>query len=534
MKIVRSPRRFAAAAAAAATATAVLLSGCSGAGTPAADSAPTPTATVGTAAAPSPSPTPKPSGADDPALQPFYGQQIVWAACADSPKTPKIDEAQFQCGKLRVPLDYEAPAADAIEIALSRRQAARADQRVGSLVVNPGGPGGSGVGHLQHSALYREGVLRDRFDVVGFDPRGVGDSAPVRCLDDKAQDDWDSSDSRNGTRGSTLAGGCAAGAGKLLPHVGTRDVARDMDVLRAALGEPKLNYLGFSYGTYIGTRYAEQFPDRVGRVVLDGAVDPTTTVFDNTVLQTISFEKSLNAFAADCVERTGCSLGSDPAKAAGKLAAFLDGLKDKPLKTPSGRQLTAWSGWTGTMTALYGDKDNWEYLRSAVAQAMKGNGSQLLALADSYYGREADGSHGNGADAYAAIFCADPMAAPPTEARFQAAKEQLHQQAPLITAHFADEDLFDPDCRSWPYKPTEQLKPLGPTGSSPILVVGSTGDPATPYAWAEKLAGMLTNGTLLTREGEGHTGYGKNACTKDAVDAYLTTGQVPAKGTRCS
>ncbi|WP_235502447.1 MULTISPECIES: alpha/beta hydrolase [unclassified Kitasatospora] len=510
---------------------AVLLAGCTSSATPSADSAgsPTPVASA------TPSPTPKPTGEADPALKPFYGQQIAWAACADDAGTEKVDESAFQCGKLRVPLDYTAPADEAIEIALARRQAAKPDQRLGSLLVNPGGPGSSGVGHVQHSSLYREGPLRDRFDLVGFDPRGVASSAPVRCLDDKAQDAWDSSDARNGSRGKTLADGCAANSGKLLAHVGTRDAARDLDVLRAALGEPKLNYLGFSYGTYLGTRYAEQFPEKVGRVVLDGAVDPLTTTFDSTVLQSISFEKSLRAFAADCAGQAQCTLGKDPAKAAEKLAKFLDGLKDEPLTTSDGRKLTAWSGWTGVLAGLYGDQSRWENLRNSIGWAMaRDKGDYLLALADSYYGREENGTHDNGMDAYAAILCADPMAAPPTDAQFQAAKQQLHDQAPLISAHFADEDLFDPDCRAWPYHPVEQLKPIGPTGPEPILVVGSTGDPATPYAWAEKLSTLLTNGVLLTREGEGHTGYGKNTCTTDAVNTFLTTGQAPPKGTRCA
>ncbi|MFJ9517943.1 alpha/beta hydrolase [Kitasatospora sp. NPDC101801] len=505
---------------------AALLAGCSGSTTPEA------AAPSGPAA--SPSPTAKPTGEADPALAPFYGQQLAWAACADDPKTEKQDESALQCARLRVPLDYTAPAGESIELALARRATTKADQRIGSLLLNPGGPGGSGVEFVQGAAELGKNGLRDRYDLVGFDPRGVGASTAVHCLDGKARDSWDISDTRDGSRGKTLADACVANSGKLLAHVGTRDAARDLDVLRGALGDPKLNYLGFSYGTYLGTRYAEQFPAKVGRVVLDGAVDPTLTQLDLAVQQNISFEKSLRAFATDCARQEQCSLGKDPEQAAEKLAKFLDGLKDHPLDVPGGRKLTATAAWTGTLSVLYADKSAWEYLRNAIGWAMvRDKGDYLMALADDYYGRSEDGSHSNMFDAYTAIHCADPGASAPTDAQLAAAKQQLHDQAPLISARYTDEDLFDPDCRSWPYLTTEQPGPVRTPGAAPILVVGSTGDPATPYAWAEKLAEGLGNATLLTREGEGHTGYGKNDCTTNAVDTFLTAGTLPAPGTRC-
>ncbi|MFI5530504.1 alpha/beta hydrolase [Kitasatospora sp. NPDC051853] len=520
---------------------ATLLAGCtSGASTEAAAPGPgaSPSASPSTSPTPepSPTPTPKPTGEADPGLKPFYGQQITWSACADDPKTAKADESTAQCARLRVPLDYAAPGGEVIELALARRQTAQEGRRIGHLLLNPGGPGSSGVSMVAaRGTEFGKDGLRESYDLVGFDPRGVGASTAVHCMDDRARDEFDSTDVRDGTRGKAMADACQANSGKLLPHVGTRDAARDLDVLRGALGEPKLNYLGFSYGTYLGSRYIEQFPDKVGRVVLDGAVDSTLSQLDHAVQQNISFEKALNAFAADCVKQKGCSLGKDPEKAAGKLAAFLDGLKKEPLTTSSGRKLTASSAWIGTLSMLYGNATSWEYLRNAVAWAMlRDKGDYLLAMADDYYRRGEDGKHTNMLDAYTAIHCADPGADVPTEARLAAAKQKLRDEAPLISARYTDEDLFDPDCRSWPYRTSEQPGPTKSNGAPPVLVVGTTGDPATPYAWAEQLTAQLGNATLLTREGEGHLGYNRSKCTFTAVNTFLTTGTLPPPGTRCT
>ncbi|WP_354637437.1 alpha/beta hydrolase [Kitasatospora camelliae] len=504
-----------------------LLAACTG--TPNAATPPTPPS--GQAA--SPSPTAKPTGAEDPALQGFYTQQIAWSPCADDPKTEKLDESSFQCGRLRVPLDYANPAGEGIEVALARRPAAKTDQRLGSLLLNPGGPGGSGIQMVEHSADHFK-ALNDRYDLVGFDPRGVGASTAVHCLDDTAHDTWATADDRPDDHGKAYADACAARSGNLLAHVGTRDAARDLDVLRGALGDPKLNYLGFSYGTYLGSSYAEQFPDRTGRLVLDGAVDPTADQLDLLIQQFAGFEKSLRAFAADCAQQDHCSLGSDPDKAPAKLASFLDGLRADPLAAGHGRKLTGTAGWIGTLSMLYGDKKSWEYLRNALGWAMqRGKGDYLLDMADGYNGRDADGHYSNTFDAYTAIHCADPGAETPSAERLQAALAKVREQAPLVAAHFTEKDLFDPDCRSWPHHSTEQPHVVKAAGSAPIVVVGSTGDPATPYAWSEKLAAGFANAILLTREGDGHTGYGKSTCISNAVNAFLTEGTLPAAGTRC-
>ncbi|MGV9270327.1 alpha/beta hydrolase [Kitasatospora sp. NPDC003701] len=531
-KITRFSRRALPAAVAAA-----LLAGCtsSAGSTDAASGTPSPAATSATPApATPPTPTPRPTGEADPALKPFYGQQIAWAPCADDPKTEKVDESAVQCGTLKVPLDYAGPAGDSIDVAVVRVPAAKQDRRVGSLLVNPGGPGGSGVSMVKRDPKQFDGPLHDRFDTIGFDPRGVGLTAPVNCLDDGARDEWVTTDAPGDEHGKVLADACRAKYAKVLPFIGTRNTARDMDVLRAALGDPKLNYFGMSYGTYLGSLYAEEFPDRVGRLVLDGAVDPSVPLTEHNIEQYAGFERSLRAFAAYCAKQDQCPLGKDQAKAADKLADFLDGLKQKPLTTTDGRTLTANAAWVGVVDSLYGDEKAWDSLRNDLGWAMvRGKGDYLLARADGYNHRDKDGHYGASPDAYTAIHCADGATGAPTGEALQAAYAELAAKAPLISRHEPSAALFDPDCRAWPFRSAEQPHPITSKSAAPIVVVGSTGDPATPYAWAEKLTAQLGNAVLLTREGEGHTGYGWSTCVRTSVDAFLTDGTVPAAGTRC-
>ncbi|MFJ2776191.1 alpha/beta hydrolase [Kitasatospora sp. NPDC087315] len=496
-----------------------------------------------------PTPAPRPTGADDPALKPFYGQQITWAACPADPKAAeaKIDISGMQCGRLHVPLDYANPATDALDLALIKLPAARPDQRIGSLMVNPGGPGASGVEMVKYGAERFDGTLHKRFDVIGFDPRGTGDSSPVVCLDDKQHDALGEQDdlpdpqarkARHQQRNAEFAAACQAGSGRLLPFIGTRNTARDLDVLRAAVGDQKLNYLGVSYGTYLGSLYAEEFPKNTGRLILDGAVDPTQERLDSSIKQQIGFEKSFERFAADCVENHAdeCSLGKDPARAAEKAADFLDGLRDHPL-TVNGRRVGSGQGWTGTMSLLYGDeKTTWKYLRLSLNLAMlHGKGDGLLAFADEYNGRDEKGHYDPSQDALRAIRCADVAAPAPSPERAQAAVKQLQEQAPLLTKGTTADDLSEPQCANWPFETPEKPHTVRAEGSAPILVVGTTGDPATPYAAAETLAKGFANATLLTLTGEGHGAFGKgNVCVDRAMEAYLTEGTLPAAGTRCS
>ncbi|MFF2656474.1 alpha/beta hydrolase [Kitasatospora sp. NPDC058032] len=542
--ITRFSRRALPAVAAAALLAACTSSGGStdaASGTPSAAATTTPSPTDPATATPTPTPTAtptptvKPTGQADPALQAFYGQQLTWAACKDDPKTTKIDESAVQCATLKVPLDYADPAGGGLDVGVARIGSAKPGERTGSLLVNPGGPGVSGVTMVQRGQKDYDGPLRDHYDIVGFDPRGVGLSSPVNCLDDKARDTWLTTDDLGPEHGKVLADACQAKYGKLLEHIGTRDTVRDMDVLRAALGDQKLSYFGLSYGTYIGSVYAEEFPDRVGRLVLDGAVDPAKSLVENNIEQYGGFERSLRAFAADCAKQKQCPLGKDPDKAPEKLADFLDGLKQKPLTTKDGRVLTSAAAWTGVIEGLYGDERGWEELRNVLAQAMvNGKGDYLFMYADSYNKRDKDGHYPASGDAYTAVYCADGATGVPTGDALQAAYAEMASKAPLISRREPGAALFDPDCRSWPFRSPEKAHPITSKAATPILVVGSTGDAATPYANAEKLAAELGNAVLLTREGEGHTGYGHSECIRTAVNAFLVDGTVPAAGTRCA
>ncbi|GAB2690030.1 alpha/beta hydrolase [Kitasatospora kifunensis] len=522
-----------------------VIAGCGGSGgAPAAKGTPSsalpapsaPATSSSPSPSPSPTPTVTPSGDADPALKPFYGQQIAWSSCPADPAKKDVDMSDFQCGTAHVPLDYGNPGGDTVDLALMRKQAVHQDQRLGSLFLNPGGPGGSGLDLLTNAATSSFGNLNNRYDLIGFDPRGVGKSTAVHCLDDSARDQLDAQDHAGPTSVKDFGAACEAKSGKLLPFVGTVNAARDLDVLRGAVGDQKLNYLGFSYGTYLGTFYANQFPDRTGRLVLDGAMDPSVSPLDGDVAQMVGFEGVYERFAADCVNQSQCPLGSDAGAAAKKAADFLDGLQAHPLTSPtSGRKLTQALGWTGAMDMLYGDAKSWEYLRIGLTQAMqKHQPDLLLAFADDYNGRDQQGHFSNQADANQAINCADDGSTPPTDDQLQQALQQLHAKAPYLTNHMTLDDVRAAmDCADWPVHGSTPPQVLKATGSAPILVVGSTGDDATPYAWAQHLAGSLANATLLTRDGDGHTGYDKSSCIKTAVDAFLIDGTMPAAGTHC-
>ncbi|WP_380278895.1 alpha/beta hydrolase [Kitasatospora purpeofusca] len=531
----------------------LLATACGGDKKPAQDeaaSAPASTAAAAPTATPTPTPTVKPTGADDPALKPFYGQQIAWAACPPDAKAAeqKIDLSLMKCGKLHVPLDYTNPSGEAIDLALVKNPAAKQDQRLGSLIVNPGGPGASGVETVKFGDKQFEGTLHNRFDVVGFDPRGTGESSPVLCLDDKQRDALNAEDSpldpaeaktRSDKHSADFIAACQAKSGKLLPFVGTRNTARDLDVLRAAVGDQKLNYLGISYGTYLGALYAEEFPKTVGRLILDGAVDPAEQGLDSSLNQIIGFEKSFERFAVDCVQNHAdeCPLGKSSDKAAKKAADFLDGLRDKPLPTKDGRKVGSDLGWTGVTALLYGDeKTMWQYLRMSLLLAMKGGqGDGLLGFADMYNGRDDKGHYSPESEALVAIRCADGASPAPSAEQAQQAVQKLQQEAPLLAKGVSVEDFSQGSCVSWPFKTPEKPHTVRAEGAAPILVVGSTGDPATPYAAAESLAKGFANATLLTRVGEGHGAFGSgNGCIDAAYAAYLTEGTLPAAGTKCS
>ena len=461
-------------------------------------------------------------------LERFYTQRPSWSACGEG----------VECARVQVPLDYRRPAAGTVRLSVVRRPAGDSGARLGSLVVNPGGPGQSGVGYARRPGVVSEAVLR-RYDLVGFDPRGVGESDPLRCLDDRETDaflgadptpDDDAEVQTAVTELKRLAARCKARGGQLLAHVGTADAAHDMDVLRAVLGDGQLNFLGKSYGTYLGATYAEEFPRNVGRFVLDGALDPALDGDQINLGQARGFELATRSFVTDCVSRPGCPLGSTVDGAMTRLRAFLHELDAQPLRTrDASRPLTEGRGSLGVAAAMY-DERFWLVLRQALQQAMQGDGSTLLALADAYTSRGPGGFLNNSNTVIFAVNCLDH----PDQGGLAAVERSLPrytQAAPTWGQFLAWSGL---PCAYWPVKGPDHAAPIRAAGSGPIVVVGTIRDPATPYAWAQALARELENGHLITWDGDGHTAYRRGStCVDDAVDAYLLRGQVPRDGLRC-
>jgi pimeloyl-ACP methyl ester carboxylesterase len=463
-------------------------------------------------------------------LQTFYDQQISWSDCDD-----------FQCGTFNVPLDYAHPSQGTLTLNVVRRPANDGSDRIGQLLVNPGGPGVSGTDFVRQASYFLDDSILDKYDVVGWDPRGVGtgDSA-VHCLTDQQTDQYLAADPTpdNATEVAQLlvmqrnfTKACKANSGSLLPHIGTENSARDMDILRAALGEGRTDYLGFSYGTELGATYANLFPERVGRMVLDGAVDPTLTSTQIALGQVRGFQRATDAFIQDCLARDGCPLGPSASSAEHQIFDLLNQVDAKPLTTDSGRPLTESLATTGMLAAMYDQANGWPALRIALSQAFQGNGTALLALADSYSERNSDGTYSSNVNAaFPAISCTDrPDSASAVEVT--RALPQFEHISPVFGRNFAWSETA---CKNWPVSHGAFPQKLTAKGASPILVIGTTRDPATPYEWAVGLAKQLDSGVLLTRNGDGHTAYHSgNDCIDQTVNDYLLNDTVPPNGKVC-
>ncbi len=508
------------------------LSGCSAGGSEHGAAATASASTDRLAAAASAGATLAPLPAAIPAaLKAYYGQKLGWRSC----------DAGFECATMRVPLDYAHPvAADDLKLAVSRRKATGPGDRIGSLLVNPGGPGGSAIDYLHAAALGYPAPVRARYDMVAVDPRGVARSEPVQCLTDGQMDAYTQVDTTPEntsqvddvvTADRKFGAGCRERSRDLLGHISTNDSARDMDVLRALLGDARLNYVGKSYGTMLGATYAGLYPTRVGRLVLDGAMDPSLSALRMSQTQAGGFETAFEAFTRDCVEHTDCPLGGSTAAAYSYIDTFLKGLDKHPLATGQSRRLVESLGTTGLMEAMY-SKELWPVLRQALTAANQGDGSQLLALSDQYYERGADGTYSNLMAANAAVNCLDLPPAAATPAQVKAAMPAFRKASPHFGADFAWMSL---SCASWPVKNTGRAERIPAKGAAPILVVGTTRDPATPYEWAQSLSRQLESATLLTYQGDGHTAYANgDDCVDTAVNAYLLQGKSPQAGKRCS
>jgi pimeloyl-ACP methyl ester carboxylesterase len=466
-----------------------------------------------------------------PALARFYSQHLDWSSCAD----PQ-DEGD-QCARLTVPLDYHRPAGRTIELALLKVPASAS--RIGSLVVNPGGPGAPGTSYAAGRGTYFGDPLLEHFDIVGFDPRGTGDSSPVDCLSDAAFNRYLSGNPSPSTpveasayrsRQHRLVVGCSRRSGALAAHVSTVESARDMDVLRAALGESTMSYLGASYGTKLGATYAELFPERVGRFVLDGALDPRLGTRATSLEQAKGFQTALDAYAANCVQSSvGCFLGKDVAGVERTISAILDRIAADPL--PAGdRVLTAGDAYYGIAATLY-NRSYWILLSAGLRSAINGDGSVLMQLADSYADRNPDGTfNSNLLEAFVTISCLDdPYAIPYSRVPGQFAA--FEKASPVFGRQYA---WSLTTCHGFPPRSDQPIPTVHARGAAPIVVIGTTRDPATPYRWAVALADELDSGVLVSRDGDGHTGYHRgNACVDAAVESYLISGVVPTDGLSC-
>lgn len=460
-------------------------------------------------------------------LRRYYQQELHWQPCPDSPP--------FQCTTVKVPLDYAHPDAGDIDLTAARKKATGNGARIGSLLVNPGGPGESGIDFLVGAADGFSPSVRASYDLVAVDPRGVGHSTPVDCKLDMPTTPMGfglnlSADlAEIGAYDEAfkqVADACAQHAGQLLPHVGTLDAARDMDVLRALLGDDRLHYAGFSYGTYLGATYAELFPSRVGRMVLDGAVDPTLDAYrwllDTAAGQQVAWE----SFAADCAARTDCPLGHSVEEAGRRLDALQRSLDRAPLRQGKDISVTRDDLVNAVTTALM--TVQWEQLRAAIGGLLAGDTTALQRLLGT-----AEESSGSVGDANYAVNCLSSTSSPRfTPEQAQAALPQFLRASPQFGEWWARLLMM---CTHWPVPPTQPAHPLTAPGAAPILVVGTTRDPATPYPWAEALARQLSSGRLLTYDGDGHTTYGRGStCIETAVDRYLTRGQLPPAGKVCT
>jgi pimeloyl-ACP methyl ester carboxylesterase len=475
----------------------------------------------------------------------FVERPAVWTPCPDIAEdmTGSANAAfTFDCATIQVPQDWHSPNnGKTFDIAIVRARSNSQKNRIGSLVVNPGGPGGSGVQLAaglvdSQSSLALPSAITDRFDIVGFDPRGVGESTEVQCLTPATEDSLFGADPDPATQGDfdavvalnkAAVAPCLAKYGSELPLFSTEQASRDIDAVRVAVGDTKLTYLGYSYGTLLGATYAQLFPQNVRALVLDGTIDPKQDAVQRSQSQAGGFEHAFNDFSTWCkANASKCPIASDPL---GEVMAAVAKGRTSPVTGPDGRRATA--GWiiTGVSEAMY-TQSEWPTMATAIAQLKSGTATGIFQLADEYAERSPNGQYSNLFDANDAVNCAD-LANEPTVAQVRTYQLAWRVTYPLFGAALATGMLT---CAVGVWPGARDPYPTGAaTGAPPIVLVGTTGDPATPYAQTAKLAAMLGDAHIVTWEGEGHTAYPQTTCIINAVDAYLINLTVPAAGLTC-
>lgn len=487
--------------------------------------------------------TPDEQGAStETTLEQFREQELDFGPCdpaivGSQPDVPEIIEAaeSAECAMLTVPMDYDDLDGETIEVAVTRI-AATGDDRIGSVVLNPGGPGAQATTFAPLvAALWAGGPVAERFDIVGFDPRGVGLTRPaVDCYTDAERDadaplsalgEWTPESARE------IVDKCADGSGseEVLAHLGTRDAARDMDVLRAALGDDELTFAGVSYGTRLGAVYAEMFPENVRALVLDGAVDPRKNTADRRIQLSAGLQASFQRFADHCATQPACPLGTDPAQATEAVQELTRPLVDEPLIAADGREVGFLAAKEAIVAGLYSEA-SWPAIIAGLSELQAGRPDALLALRDGYYGRSANGEYTNSYEALFAINCLD-------EERFTAEEmaqlgDDLNEAVPFLDP--GTDPATQDGCEFWPAEPTLGYPYATDVEGLPeVLVISATGDPVTPHDGGISLAETL-GARLLTVDGNQHgTVISRNACVDGAVADYLVDLELPEEGARC-
>ena len=458
----------------------------------------------------------------------FVVNPIEWKACDGS--TSK----EVECGNIEVPFDYADPDQGSFVLNVKKHNAASPADRIGSMMVNPGGPGFGGSSLADDAQYYFSQDLLDQFDIIAWDPRGTGESTPaVNCVD--TFDEYFGLDSPPETPEEKQAlidasqafnDKCAENSGTILPFISTKASAQDINSLRLALGEEKVSFFGFSYGSELGTTWATMFPETVRAIVVDGAVDPNASSIQEGMNQAKGFEGQLATFLKQCSEKTTCAFhnGGDAEAAFDKLVIDID---STPLEVSKDRTLvTQGVLFTAVAQAMYSDY-YWPQLSEALSAAQGGDGKGILQLYDDYYQRKEDGTYGNELEAFLAISCLDDPGATSTK-EVDSHIEEFIAAAPRLGGNFA----YGYSCALWPVEQAARVTITG-KGAGPIVVVGTTGDPATPLDSTRKMALGLEQGILIVVDANQHTGYGANNCVVKAVDDYLIKLVVPANETTC-